>query len=354
MGLGLPRRLRELGRLRAGVKAVNSRGKEFPQKLSEWRITSPSEILLIHAAELYGGSVREWEGAPGEGKQFELLTHVDTLDVLIPPGALTAHWEMWSKGGCQRRCNGTAMDGGEVCQCPADLEERLRQSRLIKPTACKPMTRLSVVLPRLPDVGVWRVTTSSINAGIELPGTVDVLEGAYANRRLIPASLIIEQRSDIHEGQTRHFAVPVLALHDITLMELGAGTYGAINPAGDTPALGPNATKAIEAPKPPAPPKVEPDAVDPADDEPLASNIIAELTKRVEALRPLAQASACMRALRSKFGPPSELTVGQFPDVDRFIAQYEPESDPQSAPPTSAPVAETLALDNDPDSAPFV
>lgn len=244
--LGLQQRYRELGRLRMGEQRTSKSGKKFPAKLGEWRLTSASYELLTVAAQVYGGEVREWADAPTEGKQYELLTGSDRLDVIVPPGlVLSQSWELWSGGGCVRRCNGAVQTTGEPCACPADLEQRAKDAALLKPTACKPTSRLSVMLPRIPDIGVWRVESHGMNAAVELPGTVDLLEKAIGAGVLIPAQLRIDQRTSKKDGETRHFVVPVLELPSITAESLLAGEVPAIGGSASG-ALAPPAPKAIE------------------------------------------------------------------------------------------------------------
>ena len=94
--LTLQRRLRELGRIRTGVKVAASNGKSRPAKLETFRLTSASRGLLDAAAEIYGGDVRAWP----EGDGWELVTKVDALDIvsglaairLAPPELARRYW----------------------------------------------------------------------------------------------------------------------------------------------------------------------------------------------------------------------------------------------------------------------
>jgi hypothetical protein len=220
--IDVQRRFRELGRIRMGTKGVSQNGRTYPKKLSEWRLTSTNRELLDVAADVYGGNVAEWTGAPTEGRQWELFTGTDRLDVLVPPGEpLSQHWELWSGGGCVRRCNGVAQTTGEACACPADLEARAEASK--SGNACKATTRLSIVLPRIPDIGVWRVESHGMNAAVELPGTVDILRSALDAGGLVPAQLRLEARTSKKDGETRHFIVPVLELPSVTMAQLQSG-----------------------------------------------------------------------------------------------------------------------------------
>ena len=257
-------RFRELGRLRTGHLVDAGDGKTRPAKLGTWRLTSPAQALVEAAATLYGGEAREWTGAPGEGKQFEVITDTDTLAVVLPPGTpLSQSWELWSGGGCERRCDGQRQVSGQPCACPADLEQRRIAGSRGK--ACKPTSRLTVMLPELDDLGVWRLESHGYNAAVELGGTAGVLSAALAHGRMVPARLRLEQRTAVNDGKTHHFAVPVLEV----VANLGAvlealGLVDGASPLGTgagAPALdrGPGAP-ALEAGAAP-PPAHAPDEV---------------------------------------------------------------------------------------------
>lgn len=239
----IQRRMMELGRIRLGSKGP----KGEPRKLDKFRMTSASRALLEAAAELYGGKVQAWENAPDQG-YFELFTDSAELDIVLPPvfsdrdGQPTvpySQWfELWSGGGCQRRCDGdTEMLSGKPCLC-MPLENGDER-------ACKPTTRLNVMLPRVPGLGVWRLESHGWNAAALLPGTVEVLMLAAAQQQFIPAVLRLEQRSSKRDGQTRRFIVPVVDLPTIRLQDaLDTGQVGEV--------LGVNPPQ-LPAPKPALP-----------------------------------------------------------------------------------------------------
>jgi hypothetical protein len=204
----LQRRMVEAGRIRAGERG--SKGE--PRKLDKWRLTSKDRPRLERAAELWGGQVQEWEG------QFELYTDTDSLPILVEPGRLPTTWyEMWSKGGCQRRCDGEhEIVSDSSCLCNAEQER-----------TCKPYTRLSVMLPDLPGIGSWLLTSTGWNAASELIGAVDILQRASAQGVLIPARLTLQQRVEVKSGQTRRYAVPVIDI-DVSFRELLGGNQGAL------------------------------------------------------------------------------------------------------------------------------
>ena len=201
--------------------------KGQPVRLDKFRLTSPARHLLDAAAQLWGGEVREWTDAPTPG-QWELYTQTDTLPIIIPPGRepVSSFYETWSAGGCTHRCDGvTNYISDTPCSC--DPENR----------TCKATSRLSVMLPDLPDIGVWRAESHGINAAMEWPGTIAVLQMASEAGRFIPARLRLEQRMSKKDGRTNRFSVPVIDL-DVTSRALMSG---------EQPALDASETKFIES-----------------------------------------------------------------------------------------------------------
>jgi hypothetical protein len=235
--LDIQRRQRELGRIRMGDKAASG----HPQKLSHFRLTSPARHLLEHAAALWGGEVRQWEGSPSEG-QWELYTKTDVLPILIPPAPDTvSQWyEQWTAGGCTHRCDGaTNIAPDDPVPCSCDPDDR----------ACKATTRVNVMLPDLPDVGRWRLESHGLNAAYELPGTIDVIQMASSEGRFLAGRLRIEHRTRKTNGQTRKFIVPVIDL-DVTVAQLMGGKEG---PRTNQPGLGAVSTPEGYLSPPPAP-----------------------------------------------------------------------------------------------------
>ena len=240
-------RQRELGRIRLGHKG----GKGQPEKLSHFRLTSAGRHLLEHAAALWGGEVREWADAPTPG-QWEVYTKTDVLPIVVPPSRepISAWYEQWTAGGCTHRCDGYRNHiSDEPCSCDPDKR------------ACKPTTRLNVMLPDLPDVGVWRLETHGVNAADELPGTIQVIQMAAEAGKFLPGRLRIEHRISKQNG-TRRYIVPVLDL-DVSVGQLMSGQAPVEHPAlpaGGADGQAPDTSPSLEAPgaapvEPPAPPE---------------------------------------------------------------------------------------------------
>lgn len=218
MIIDLQRRISEVGRIRIGQQVANSSGKGTrPSKLTTFRLTSPDRNRIHQAAFLYGGQPAEWE-APA-GNQWEVITESDTLNVIVPPSdmAFSQHYELWSSGGCQRRCDG-ANESISQGPCVCDPEKR----------ECKVHTRLSVMLRDLPGLGVWRIDTQGYYAAVELQGAVEIVQLAAGRGQMLPARLRLEQRMVKRPGQqTKRFAVPVLDI-EVSPAQLFSGSAMAV------------------------------------------------------------------------------------------------------------------------------
>jgi len=196
----LQRRHAELGRIRLGYqKAITKRDGSAgtrPAKLETFRFTSPSERYIKDLATLYGGTARPWDN---NGKaEFEVYTQANTIPVIVVKGGLSQFLEHWSGGGCQRRCTGEhELIKDRPCIC--DPDDRL----------CKPTTRLSMMLPELEALGVWRMESKGWNAAAEIPA---VAELAQFVGDLVPAHLNLVERRSVKDGETSRFVVPVLDL----------------------------------------------------------------------------------------------------------------------------------------------
>lgn len=219
--INVQRRLTELGRIRLGDKG----GKGQPQKLNKFRLTSASRPILEAAARMYGGTVRAWQGAPDDG-MWELYTDTDALDIMVPPvvSAYSQLYEIWDAGGCTLRCDGAwesiAQEPCSHDHTPEGLGPDGKEWRVT--------TRVSVILPKLPGLGTWRLETHGWNAAATLPAALDMLAHASA-RGWLPAILRLEQQSSKKKvpgangemrSQTFRYVVPVIDIIGVTFAEL--------------------------------------------------------------------------------------------------------------------------------------
>lgn len=243
--IGLQRRVAQVGRIRLGERRRTNDNRPYPAKLEKFRLTSKDPVRLEAAAEHYGGTVRPWDD-PSTDDRYELYTDVDSLDIAVIPGqALTQSMELWGqehpKGTkpnpviCLRRCD------GQTCQIPNPkpksrgwIDVQCPCAELDEPE-CKPATRISVLLTKIPGFGVWRLDTKGWNAGAELAGTVALLEAMTAAANLpVRARLRVEIVTEVKRRGTFKYAKPVLDIDQTPdqIVALAAGT-----PAGPAAAL---------------------------------------------------------------------------------------------------------------------
>jgi hypothetical protein len=264
--LDLQRRQQTTGRIRTGIRVKTGKqdrnGKDItrPDKLNTLRFTSPSRPAVEAAALAFGGEVRPWENRGRN--EWEVITKATETMVTIPPGAeaISTWYEKWSGGGCERRCDSqTEQKSGGPCLCAPLLErfegseakakERHRLSKMNPPQACHLKTRINVVLPDLPDVGVWRLDTGSFYAAGEMLGKVQIMEMCRENSLFLPARLWIDHRVEVSGGETKKYPVPVLELQ-ATFRQVATGELQAAGWAGQLPPAPGEPLKAITAARP--------------------------------------------------------------------------------------------------------
>lgn len=316
MIIDLQRRLAEIGRIRIGQQVASANGKRRPAKLTTFRLTSADRNRIQQAAVLYGGTPTEWE-APA-GQQWEVVTEADALNVIVPPSdmAFSQHYELWSGGGCQRRCDGrneSISEGG--CLCDPDKRE------------CTIHTRLSVMLRDLPGLGVWRIDTSGYYAAVELQGAVEVVQLAAGRGQMLPARLRLEQRMIKRAGQgVKRFAVPVLDIEVSPAQLLGAGG-GPMAMLEQQPQVQPaiaGAQRQIDgrAPLTPVPESVP--------EMPVAS--VAEQAAAVKERRPRKNAAQPVARTGIKPRTAAQAAGGARPDRDEIPLPPEPAPGPPPPP----------------------
>src|SRR5688572_22362285 len=232
--------LTQAGRIRAGKK-VTSGGRTRPEKLRNFRFTSSDRGSIEQVSKLYGGTVQPWNDPMAAPNQWEVITEADEISVALPQDPLSdTVYELWSGGGCQRRCDGEtvtlAVGGGP------DGSEPVERSCLCAERGeleCKLTTRLSVILPEIRFLGLWRLDTKGINAAKELPGMVAGIQALQTQPGFVRAVLRLEQRVSRRPGhKPSRFVVPTLGL-DNSPEEIvaGAAQLGrAQMPALDAPA----------------------------------------------------------------------------------------------------------------------
>lgn len=210
--IGLQLTQAETGRIRLGMKVKTANGGTRPGKLETFRFTSARKNLIERIAELYGGTVQPWQPPKG-ASQWEVVSATAEIPVVVPQQDIAASqwYEMWSAGGCQRRCDGVEEKiSKQACMCDPDPELR----------DCNMHTRVRVMLEDVPGMGVWRVDTGGFYAGQELPGAAAFLAQVSG---VVPGRLYLDPRTVVRNGKTKNFVVPVLDCSELTPKELMSG-----------------------------------------------------------------------------------------------------------------------------------
>lgn len=266
--LDIQRRGQQIGRVRIGQQVKAASGKMRPARLDTFRFTTQSRHAADAIAELYGGTVQDWNN------EFEVITGKNAIGVTVPPrDQVVSQWyELWNKGGAVRRCSSRVeqISGGQ-CLCPhaddpddlvaveAAAQERARLASLNPPQACKVVTRISLMIPDLPGLGVFRLDTGSYYAAVEIGDAAELLQVARDRGVFLPAVLRIEQRQRVAGGQTKKYPVPVLeVLATFRQIASGALKAGGITaqlppPPGQQPRALTAGTPAPSAVQPTAP-----------------------------------------------------------------------------------------------------
>ncbi|MBL8048114.1 MAG: hypothetical protein JNJ45_05480 [Chthonomonas sp.] len=277
-------RMVEVGRIRIGEKTAAG----YPTSRSTFRFTSRHKDILQLVQEQYGGELRPWSEKPGE---WELLSDAAEVKVLFsskPRGdgdleSLVQNWERWAGGTCTHRCDGRTCQfwrqtgtkrgkNGKVvpvherasgpCQCD-------HSGAACKP-ACKLVSRLMLILPKVPTLGMWRVDTSSMVFDTEIQALLDTL-GALAPGNVSPLLMSIEfrvKRTGPDEDNSRFPVIKLVLDPDpVSLPALIAGIRAqsmALPEPGPVSGLG-----ELPAPRPSLPPGAPTLAAgsEPSDDE---------------------------------------------------------------------------------------
>jgi len=199
----LQRRAPEAGRIRMGIKT----GRAM-KSIDTFRFTSPHRKAIEQLAELYGGDPAPWSEPKAAPNQWEVITEASSIEVLAQPGGCTIWYELWTGGGCARRCDGVTVEVAgrdDMLDVPCICNAKGARE-------CDPITRLNVVLPNLDFYGVWRLQTKGWNAAKELPGMFDLVVELSEAGRMVRALLNLEQRKSVSNGQTKNFVVPTITV----------------------------------------------------------------------------------------------------------------------------------------------
>jgi hypothetical protein len=242
------RRLTKVGMIRAGL-SPEATGKKHPEKLSTLRFTSAAEHLIRDIASRYGGTPQQWQH-PSQGRQWEVITEVNSVPVMVPKQTIDAWFELWgARTTLQRRCTGSkVVNLNRPCLCDPDGTMERDDPR----RACSVVTRMSLLLADVPGLAAWGIESHGWNA-VDEWGRYAAAVAAMGADDLWGATLQLQKRSSNVVGAddvrlAREYMVPVVLFDVVTSRQLAGGAAAlsaalaggrqapAIEATGDRPA----------------------------------------------------------------------------------------------------------------------
>lgn len=151
-----------VGRFRSG-RLVKAGGKEFPESLNEWRVTTGDPSVAEKVAALFGGDVESWE--TDKEDNLQVLTDAKTVQIIIVPDGVDASFKQFIPGvGLTHHCDGFTYlspdeDKGQKCQCPPLIAERKLKAQ--QGRGPKPSVDIEFRLLDDPDLGKFRFNSGS-------------------------------------------------------------------------------------------------------------------------------------------------------------------------------------------------
>ncbi|MGW6949016.1 recombination directionality factor [Streptomyces xanthophaeus] len=206
-----------VGRFRSG-RLVLVNGKETPESLNEWRVTTGDPVVAGRIAELMGGTPESWE--TDKEDNLQVLTASPSVFIVIEPDGVDASFKQFVPGaGLTHHCDGYEFlspdeDKGKPCKCPSLMAERKFEAQ--KQRGPKPSIDITFRMLDAPELGIWRFNSGSWSLVNELPKLFTELD-KYSGQR-IRASLTIKNVSYVpskgpRAGQTVSYNVPDIKIY---------------------------------------------------------------------------------------------------------------------------------------------
>lgn len=221
-GLSEARRLPRMGKIRLGITKINQNGKEYPAEV-KYFILDPEVENDLERQKLLDIFEQKF------GKEPTLIKIM--LPVADPEKVFPQYYKSYGQT-TMLNCKG---DGTEATTNNPEYIAKLKNlgdGELGKRVVCagkncpfylaKKCTEsatLNVLLPDLPGVGVWQITTGSIHAIINLNSCLHLVKNLAGRFHMIPLTLERREQEITHEGKkAKHYIMHINM--DISLAEL--------------------------------------------------------------------------------------------------------------------------------------
>ena len=201
------RRYPRLGKIRLGVKKTSKEGKEYPCEVDYF--VCPDKLKVI-----FGDKPKE-------------------LPIMFPIDNDEIFFQQWLKsyGAIALKCKGDGEfagawdnDTGGIKTIPCPCEKR-------NAGECKQLATLLFMIPKVGEVGVWQIDTSSKNSIIDINSSIDLIRRIAGRVNMIPLILKREPRTstrieDNKQKKSTHYTLTLNVDPNITvghLQELAQG-----------------------------------------------------------------------------------------------------------------------------------
>jgi len=151
-----------VGRFRSG-RLVKMNGKDVPESLNAWRVTTGDPVVAAKISELLGGESEEWE--TDKEDNLQILTDSATVAIIIEPDGVDASFKQFAPGaGLVHHCDGFEFlspeeDKGQPCKCPSLVAERKLQADKLR--GPKPSVDVKFRLQDAAESGIFRFNSGS-------------------------------------------------------------------------------------------------------------------------------------------------------------------------------------------------
>jgi|GEM_PF-6765745 len=350
------RRLRRVGKIHLGVKAMSQKGNPYP-KAVDYFVVKADESTPAIAAEtfkkVYGENPKE-------------------LEIMFPVDAVNIFWDCWYKSyvrtqstGGKLICKGDGitanrldMQTGELqeihCLGPEECEYA-KDKKTGLPTACRRVGTLQFLIPKVGILGVWQIDTGSFNGIVSLNSDIDMIRSVTGGRiAMIPLILKVVPKKCMVEGKQsiiHHLTVEwrgefkqLIALGQQRLSQLAYQVEGPspdeiptdLMPEETVPLIGQDAAGAAPAEKPEPVQEAEAELMEPEQQEQvkLSQHEILMLAEK-------GMSHEAGLALKASMGTTAEFIkyLGTLPDRGVPAAKPAPAPAPAAKPAAPAPAA---------------
>ena len=180
-GLSEVRRLPRAGKIRIGIKEVNKAGVEYPRGVDYF--VCPDEVK-----EVYGE----------QPKALKILFPTENEEQFF-----SQFYKLYQASGLKCKGDGETAtrlnkEGGmEPYECKG------RKCPDYESAKCKHIGILQFLLPDVPGIGVWQISTASWNSIVNINSAIEYVRGLCGRIQLIPLTLKVEEQTVQPNGKKK-------------------------------------------------------------------------------------------------------------------------------------------------------